>query len=182
MSTRGLYGFYKNGVNKLTYNHSDSCPSGLGNNILSFLKNMDINELNNIFDNIQLVDESDYPNEEEEKQIKELGYSINYRDKKEDWFGILASSLGDISVYKEGLTFMLDYNDFILDGLYCEWAYVINLDENCLEIYKGLSDVIGIGRYAEGLNDGSRFGCTLIKSINLDSISNIDSLEKYLNS
>lgn len=67
MSTRGLYGFYKNGVNKLTYNHSDSCPSGLGNNILSFLKNMDINELNNIFDNIQLVDESDYPNGEEEK-------------------------------------------------------------------------------------------------------------------
>lgn len=180
MSTRGLYGFYKNGVNKLTYNHSDSCPSGLGNNILSFLKNMDINELNNIFDNIQLVDESDYPNGEEEKQIKELGYSINYRDKKEDWFGILASSLGDISGYKEGLMYMLDYNDFIFDGLNCEWAYIINLDDNCLEIYKGLYDSIGVGRYAEGLSCNNYFGCTLIESIKLDCIHFIDSLEKYL--
>ena len=182
MSARGAYGFYKNGVNKLTYNHSNSYPSGLGDNIISFLKDSDVNELNNIFNDIQLVNELDYPSEEEEKKIKELGYSVNYRGKKENWFGILASSLGDINVYKEGLTFMLDYNDFILDGLHCEWAYVINLDENCLEIYKGLCDVIGIGRYADGLNDGSRFGCTLIKSINLDSISNIDSLEKYLNS
>ena len=38
MGTRGLYGFRKNGVDKVTYNHWDSYPDGLGKQILRFIK------------------------------------------------------------------------------------------------------------------------------------------------
>lgn len=30
MGTRGMYGFYRNGVTKATYNHFDSYPEWLG--------------------------------------------------------------------------------------------------------------------------------------------------------
>lgn len=39
MSTRGLYGFRKDGIDKCTYNHSDSYPEQLGRRILTFCKN-----------------------------------------------------------------------------------------------------------------------------------------------
>ena len=42
MSTRGAYGFYKNGVDKITYNHYDSYFSGLGEEIVNFCRNTTI--------------------------------------------------------------------------------------------------------------------------------------------
>lgn len=38
MGTRGAYGFYKDGQNKLTYNHFDSYPEGLGNTVVDFCR------------------------------------------------------------------------------------------------------------------------------------------------
>ena len=34
MGTRGLYGFRKNGIDKLTYNHLDSYPDWLGKKVV----------------------------------------------------------------------------------------------------------------------------------------------------
>ena len=45
MSTRGLYGIRKNGVDKCTYNHSDSYPSWLGRKVLEFCANNTIENL-----------------------------------------------------------------------------------------------------------------------------------------
>ena len=54
MGTRGLYGFRKNGKDKITYNHWDSYPEGLGQNVLNFVKETSIEELNSIYDKIIL--------------------------------------------------------------------------------------------------------------------------------
>ena len=35
MGTRGLYGFHKNGIDKLTYNHLEAIPIGLGRRLSS---------------------------------------------------------------------------------------------------------------------------------------------------
>ena len=37
MGTRGLWGFRKDGKDKLTYNHFDSYPDCLGHTIVEFL-------------------------------------------------------------------------------------------------------------------------------------------------
>ena len=38
-------------------------------------------------------------------------------------------------MYLNGLKYMLNGNNFLKDELFCEYGYVINLDENTLDIY-----------------------------------------------
>lgn len=46
MSTRGVVGYYKNGNLKVTFNHFDSYPSGLGESVKQYIfekiKNFDM--------------------------------------------------------------------------------------------------------------------------------------------
>ena len=49
MSTRGAVGLIFNNEEKIGYNHFDSYPEDLGNEILTFLKDKTIDELKSIF-------------------------------------------------------------------------------------------------------------------------------------
>lgn len=133
MGTRGLYGFVKNDQKKLTYCHFDSYPTGLGQNIINFIKNTSIKEMNEIFDKIILVNKEDIPTEE---QINEcIKYSCNQIGKINEWYVLLRETQGDLNVYKNDCQYMIDNQTFIEDKLFCEWAYIINLDTNKLEIF-----------------------------------------------
>lgn len=60
MGTRGLYGFHKNGIDKLTYNHLDSYPDWLGKKIVEFCKCAGRDGMNSLFDHIELVSDRYY--------------------------------------------------------------------------------------------------------------------------
>lgn len=181
MSTRGSYGFYKNGENKLTYNHFDSYPSRLGQDVVNFIKLNDDNSLENIFNSIQLVKEDDYPNEVEQLTLKQLGYGTQYRGKNLQWYEIIGPHAGDLGIYSSGFTFMLNNNDFIKNSLFCEWAYIINLDSKELEIYKGFQKEPNNNRYSIDIPSNSGYySCKLLTSIQLDIVREIDNLEDYI--
>ena len=55
----------------------------------------------------------------------------------DDWYCLLRHAQGDLNVYKNGLRYMIDNHDFIKDSLFCEYAYIINLDTKRLEFYVG---------------------------------------------
>ena len=140
MSTRGAVGLIFNNEEKIGYNHYDSYPSGLGNEILIFLKGKTIEELKNIFSNITLVKNSD--NDVWNWQ----NHSFN--------------------------TEFLDESRFLTDSLFCEYAYLINLDSNKLEVYVGFNlDPNAPGRYAKYTlykNDEKvYYGVALIKEFDL---------------
>ena len=44
---------------------------------------------------------------------------------------------------------MIDKQDFLHDSLFCEWAYIINLTDNILEVYTGFQKEKPKGRYSE---------------------------------
>ncbi|OHD19680.1 MAG: hypothetical protein A2086_01710 [Spirochaetes bacterium GWD1_27_9] len=138
MGTRGLWGFYKNGINKLTYNHFDSYPSYLGKTVVTFVKHTSIEELNQIFEKIILIDEFSTPTEEQIKECEKYS-DLTPSDKRiTDWYCLLRDTQGNPDLYKSDLRFMINSNDFITDSLFCEWAYIINLTDNVLEVYKGV--------------------------------------------
>lgn len=181
MSTRGVYGFYKNNTSKLTYNHYDSYPSCLGNNVLNFIKNMSVSELNSIYDNITLVQGDDTPNESQSVQLKKLGYSTIYHGKELTWHEIIGSTAGDFSYLKDDFPFMIDSNDFITKSLHCEWGYIVNLNDNTLEIYKGFQKESDANRYKiKNPSSSGYYHCKLIKKLSFEELLTIDSLESIL--
>lgn len=179
MGTRGLYGLRKNGIDKTSYNHFDSYPEGLGNDILKFIKNHSVKEMNDFYDRIIMVDESSTPTAEEIANCKNNG-SINLTVSSrsvDDWYCLLRELQGDLeSLYKCEFAYMTDGQDFIKDSLFCEYAYIINLDTNMLEFYRG---------FQHSPQEGNRYGeeplpneypidayypCALIAEIPIDYI------------
>lgn len=176
MGTRGTYGFRKGGKDKLTYNHYDSYPDGLGAEVVQFVRDTPVQELNDIFDRLIMVEEDDTPTPE---QIAECArftdLSVSSHPTK-DWYCLLRNAQGKLSALREveqhqpsgpfpfteggvflpnvpvpnALRYMIDQSEFIKDSLFCEHGYIINLDTNELEYWLGFQ--------RHGPQKGNRYG------------------------
>ena len=143
MSTRGAVGIIFNNEEKIGYNHFDSYPSGLGNEILTFLKGKTIDELKHIFSNIVVENNSD----------------------------------NDVWNWQTH-TFNTKFEDesrFLIDSLFCEYAYIINLDSNKLEVYVGFNlNPNAAGRYAKNTiyknEEKVYYGVKLVEELDLSDL------------
>jgi len=179
MGTRGVFGFHKNGADKITYNHFDSYPTGLGEEVIKFLKKHGIGELNTIFDRIQMVNDETHPTENQIKECeKYMDLSVS-TGKTDEWYVLLRNAQGNPEVYADGLTYMEDGGEeFLKDSLFCEWGYVINLTTNRLEIYRGFQKKSQDNRYKIEKPDGKYYNCALIREVPLTQVKNFN-MEKF---
>ena len=151
MGTRGAIGFRLDGKDKVTYNHFDSYPSGLGADILSELSG--IKNWDNVKDAVRaitFVNEEVPPTQTQIEQCREFT-DLGVGDQSEtDWYCLLRNAQGSLAPYIDGrLPFMADNQGFLLDSVFCEYAYIVNLDDMVLEFYKGFNkDNKAAGRYA----------------------------------
>jgi hypothetical protein len=176
MGTRGVFGFHKNGVDKITYNHYDSYPSGLGEAVRKFVADHDIEELNKIFDRIILVNGSKPTPEQITECEQYTNLSVSERSTN-DWYCLLHDAQGNPEVYAYGLKYMEDSASFLKNSLFCEWGYVINLATNRLEIYVGFQKSPQDNRYRVDKhtdNTGNYYNCALIREIPLSQVKNFD--------
>jgi hypothetical protein len=70
---------------------------------------------------------------------------------------------------------MSDGIDFIKDSLFCEWGYVINLDDEVLEVYRGFQTEPHKNRYTDYVYESggeTYYPCKLIKFLPLNDIPN----------
>lgn len=138
MGTRGTWGFVLDQEEKLTYNHFDSYPEGLGVDLVAWLREQDIEALKDQVRALRLVDDDTPPTQEEIARAKGLElHDGNVSTGSEvEWYSLLRGAQGD-----PGLTLtmgcMEEGNAFAMDSLFCEWGYVIDLDNERLEVYKG---------------------------------------------
>lgn len=184
MSTRGLYGVRLNGVDKCTYNHSDSYPSWLGRKIVEFCANNTLEKLQKFHDNIILVSENSKPTEEQIAKCIKAGYYSRYVSSKsvEDWYCLLKNLQQNFDVYQECIDndqeiFMINETNFIKDSLFCEYAYIINLDDETLEFYKGCQRIPqDDNRYGVMPDEDGYYPCKLMLTFQLDELDDIDSI------
>jgi len=154
MGTRGLIGMYKKGVTKAIYNHYDSYPSYLGEEIREYIAGTSVLKLNTGFDRIVFVDAD---TEVTPEHIIKL-FNFWYGDVEKNAIGdkdsgmhvmydLLSRSHTDLQFCIDA-GMMIDGIDFIKDSLFCEWAYLINLDRGVLEVYRGFQHKPVKNRYA----------------------------------
>jgi hypothetical protein len=149
MSTSGVVAFQKDGELKAVYNHWDSYPKVLGNEVLRFLRETDVGVITTIFDVMISSDQE----------------VTNFYD-----FIDFTTSLNDVFYYE-------DVTDLMYNSLWCEWAYIINLDDYQLEVYKGYSKEKPAGRFADIKLEGTDF-----YPVTLLHVYNFKELPKKFNS
>ena len=178
MGTRGAIGFISDKKEYITYNHFDSYPDGLGNDVLNFLNStrLTVDVMKERVKEIRLINErKDEPTDEDIKKCM-LAKTVNTgvsEQSFQDWYCLLREAQGKLDKYLE-VGIMPDNHDFLLDSLFCEWAYIINLDTSKLEVYKGFNrNQNGKGRYAkkylktEHRETVEYYGVTLVAEIDL---------------
>ena len=153
MGTRGLVGFVIDKTEKLSYNHYDSYPSELGAATLVWLKG-NLTSANRLkpeamqaIKSLQMVDEDANPTE---RQVADLlrFYDPNVGNRSESpvWYQVLRRCQGDLHKTLEA-GYALDSHEFALDSSFCEWAYVVDVDAEKLDVYTGYTSRAS-GRWA----------------------------------
>ena len=142
MSTRGLIGFRCNDTDKLIYNHSDSHPDILGLQVLRDLRTVkDWNTVWKQFESLVAIPETRPLDEHSSMAVQELRRHLpefEYKTAPKTFYDLYRPLQGTLSPYLEGkLMFLPDASDFIYNSRFCEWAYIVNLDEWKFEIWKG---------------------------------------------
>ncbi len=140
MGTRGLFGFYYKGKYYVIYNHWDSYPSGLGQEIVDQIKNAiasgNFEQWKIALETIIVVDDQIPPTEDDIKALeKYTNLSVSMQNTS-DWYCLLRNCQGSLqavidagylinSVDKDGVPFFEEY------------AYIVNYNTDCLDFYIG---------------------------------------------
>lgn len=159
MGTRHLTAVMYNGEYKVAqYGQWDGYPEGQGINILKFLTNE--------FNRDKFIQQLSSVDWVTDKMLNtrwlEFGHdrehgdgfvSCEISDKFDKKYPELSRNTGSnilpMIQNHNGILYLQNSIDFASDSLYCEWAYVVDLDNNLFEVYEGFNE--------EPLPEGQRF-------------------------
>lgn len=151
MGTRGALGFVYGTEEKVTYNHFDSYPSGLGVDVLAWLRSADLATVAEQVKNLRLVNEDDIPTEDDKRHLLDMGVVDTGvgRQSTDDWYCLLRGTQGNpAAILAAGV--MSDGSKFPASSLWCEYAYVVDLDRAVFQAYKGFQKAPhNLGRFAD---------------------------------
>lgn len=130
MSTRGFVGFVVYGDEKITFNHYDSYPEGVGQKWLQWLRSSPaLSSVRERAAQLQMI-----PGERLQDE----------RDGDEDIDDTLLRNASRVAqmghVLPEELLdagAAIDDHEFPLDSLFAEYGYLVNLDDEVFECYRG---------------------------------------------
>ena len=190
MGTRHLIAVQKNNEYKVAqYGQWDGYLSGQGDKILNFFHESDLETFRNKVDNCffgtqeqieeayaSYTDGNGWMTMEQSDAFKLTEFAHLSRDT--------GSDILDIIMKSDGPLMQVDNLDFANDSLFCEYAYVIDLDKDILEVYQGFNtDPLPEGARFTGVGEGSGGyqAVKLVASFPLDSLpENFDALQTEL--
>jgi len=155
MGTRGLFGFHFKGRTKVTYNHFDSYPGGLGLDLLKELRELDPEAVRKAASGTRLVSGQGKPTEKVQARYQPVSNTGVNKQTTEDWYCLLRECQGTIKPWVTGgklpepARHMIDGKSFGGDPVFCEYGYVINLDSGMFEVYEGFGKGDPVGLFAE---------------------------------
>lgn len=133
MGTRGTMAFRLDGELKSAYNHWDSYPTGLGNDILKFLR-ATVNNRDELLESVRSLTAVDPEVEPTEEQVQKLSRFADTRVSTRqltEWYVLLRDTQGDpVKTLMAGF-----YEPFPVGQE--EWSYVIDFDADLLEVWEG---------------------------------------------
>lgn len=158
MGTRGFLGFVVDGVEKISYNHFDSYPGGLGLDVLEWIQGLrDFSKVQAKARALRVVTvwnedgSENLPTPEDVSQLRRWydGSVGSTQDHGVTWYQLLRRTQGNPGEILEAGA-IEDASKFPTDSLFAEWGYLIDLDTYKFEVYKGFQKVPHeSGRFAQ---------------------------------
>jgi hypothetical protein len=142
MGTRGAFGFIVNEQEKIAYNHFDSYPEGKGIEVLRWLREADLDDVRRRVADLLVVDPESSPTPEDIERLRQYanmhvgGPASGTPLEQATWYQLLRETQGDLTLILQAGV-IEDGHTFPLDSLFCEWAYIVDLDKNRFEVYEG---------------------------------------------
>lgn len=164
MGTRHLIGVWQNNAWKVAqYGQWDGYPTGQGHDILEFLKSTDLGEFAKKVEQLSFLTPDDF------KALEAANAQIaDYPELSRDTSAKLLQMIMDRGPLK-----LKDSHEFAGDSLFCEWAYVIDLDAGTFEVYKGFVETSHTGeRFSDYEQDSKYYPVKLLKTYRLDDLPN----------
>jgi hypothetical protein len=127
------------GIDKITYNHADSYPAGLGKDMVLALEtcllDYKLDGLKKLARDIRVVVPNSTPSPEDIEHYRVYFEKVGTGQPTE-WYALLRALQGNLrGTLEAGI--MIDGQDTLRNSLYCEWAYIVNLDTEKFEVYRG---------------------------------------------
>lgn len=178
MGNRCVIGFQNKEEIKATYSHWGSHPSRLGKQItllLSKLPQHYYDKLKNSAEKITWVSLDSQPAPEEIEKYKHFADKTVSTRKLTDWYCLLHKTQGVNSLLfliDGSLNHFIDSTYYLKDSLFCEWAYIINFDNETLDVYEGnqtrpdSNNPLG-QKIAHAINGENYYPMKCIKRVNL---------------
>jgi hypothetical protein len=149
MGTRNLTMVISNGETKVAqYGQWDGYPSGNGVIVLDFLTNTNLDEFKKKLNKVIFTNGN--KEKEIQKWLKSIGCENGWMTGEQSKlyqkkYPYLtrdngANILQMIMDGEEDEIWITDSTEFAGDSLFCEWAYLIDLDKNKLEVYEGFNN------------------------------------------
>lgn len=199
MGTRNLTMVISKGEFKIAqYGQWDGYPSGQGSVVHAFLTNpdVDLNKFRETLDRCRFIDSSKRKQTEIENFLKKIGaengwmngeqaekyhkkYPYLTRDNGADILNLVYNDDSD------NLIWLNNSVDFAADSLFCEWAYLIDLDRNVLEVYQGfntqpLEKGQRFAKLPKDREDSDYYPIRMIKSYDINNLPDISEYVKEL--
>ena len=143
MGTRNLTIVFLEGKYRVAqYCQWDGYPDGQGATVLNFLKNYNRPTFIDQLLKLKFVDGKELEKLWEDFGAKNGMATMDVADRVRKSFPQFSRDTGaailELIQFGKVTNLKNDY-EFAADSLFCEWAYVIDLDNNALEVYKGFN-------------------------------------------
>lgn len=146
MGTRNLtLVTFKKETRVAQYGQWDGYPAGQGATVVDFIKKYPVTKMVKMLERVKFIDNK--KQKELDKFFKSIGVTDGWMDmeqaaKYQEKYPLLtrdngADVLNLLMESKEEVLWLTDSRDFLKDGLFCEWAYELDLDKRILKVYNG---------------------------------------------
>lgn len=146
MGTRNLTAVYYNGEYRIAqYGQWDGYPEGQGHTVLEFLNNpkVDLEKFKEYLMKLSWITEEEYRTRWAEaganpdSDFVDMKIAEDFRELYPELSRDTGAGVLERVYEKKGELKLQNNIEFAQDSLFCEWAYVIDLDANTLEVYRG---------------------------------------------
>lgn len=178
MPTRGVIGFVYNGEQKITYVPFDAYPSRCGVQNVEFLRSgmaasgNDTASLIRKFQDLHLVTRGKAGMPVPMETANKVRYVLQDQSLPADsWYNLLRTTQGDLGwITTAGA--MIDAASFGEDSLHCEWGWIVDLNTETLDVYRGFQREPHEGGLWSGVPEqrGGYYGIRKIQGFYLDAL------------